>query len=74
MCIFNIRHISAGQTVVSEVLTEITKVDPAFEKTEWLKFVEKQIIPNILEARIRNNMDVLKDWCYERVRRNALFI
>uniref|UniRef100_A0A914X647 Mitochondrial import inner membrane translocase subunit TIM44 n=1 Tax=Plectus sambesii TaxID=2011161 RepID=A0A914X647_9BILA len=51
----NNAYFNTGQTVVSEVLTEITKVDPGFEKTEWLRFVEKQIIPNVLEAKIRSN-------------------
>ncbi|KAI1718090.1 tim44-like domain-containing protein [Ditylenchus destructor] len=51
---------------VSEVLTEIAKVDPSFDKVEWLKFCEKEVVPNILEAMIRYDMDVLQDWCHER--------
>uniref|UniRef100_A0A7E4V176 Mitochondrial import inner membrane translocase subunit TIM44 n=1 Tax=Panagrellus redivivus TaxID=6233 RepID=A0A7E4V176_PANRE len=51
---------------VSEVLTEIAKIDPNFDKTEWLRFCEKEIIPNILEAFIRGDLEVLEDWCYER--------
>lgn len=52
---------------VAEVLTEINKIDPAFEKTEWLRFCERDIIPNILEAFIQEKLDVLEDWCLERV-------
>lgn len=55
----------AAQSEVSEVLTEIAKVDPSFDKHEWLRFCEKEVIPNILEAFIRADLDVLKDWCHE---------
>jgi import inner membrane translocase subunit TIM44 len=46
-------------------LTEIAKVDPTFDKHDWLRFCEKEIIPNILEAFIRADLGVLKDWCHE---------
>uniref|UniRef100_A0A915D2J3 Tim44-like domain-containing protein n=1 Tax=Ditylenchus dipsaci TaxID=166011 RepID=A0A915D2J3_9BILA len=46
---------------VSEVLTEIAKIDPSFNKIEWLKFCEKEVVPNILEAYLRFDLDVLKD-------------
>lgn len=59
--------ISGSNNEVSEVLTEIAKVDPSFDKVEWLKFCEKEVVPNILEAMIRYDMDVLQDWCHERV-------
>ncbi|CEF65844.1 Mitochondrial import inner membrane translocase subunit TIM44 [Strongyloides ratti] len=49
-----------------EVLREVCKMDPSFNVDEWLKFVEKQIIPNILEAYIRNDLKVLESWCHER--------
>ncbi|MEE6487172.1 hypothetical protein FKM82_014821 [Ascaphus truei] len=52
-------------TEMSEVLTEVLKVDPSFDKDKFLKQCEKDIIPNILEALIRGDLDVLKDWCYE---------
>ncbi|KJH42747.1 Tim44-like domain protein [Dictyocaulus viviparus] len=51
---------------VSEVLTEIAKVDPSFDKGEWLRFCEKKVIPNVLEAFIRGDLEVLNDWCLER--------
>jgi hypothetical protein len=50
-----------------EVLTEIAKVYPEFEKHEWLRFCEKEMIPNILKAVVQMNLEVLQDWCYERV-------
>jgi import inner membrane translocase subunit TIM44 len=55
----------ASRSEVSEVLTEIAKVDPSFEKHEWLRFCEKEVIPNILEAFIRGDVNILKDWCHE---------
>ncbi|XP_028988294.1 mitochondrial import inner membrane translocase subunit TIM44-like [Betta splendens] len=54
-----------SKTEMSEVLTEILKADPTFDKDSFLKQCEKDIIPNILEAMIRGELDVLKDWCYE---------
>ncbi|KIH56716.1 Tim44-like domain protein [Ancylostoma duodenale] len=55
-----------SQNEVSEVLTEIAKIDPSFDKAEWLRFCEKEVIPNVLEAFIRGDLEVLQDWCHER--------
>ncbi|XP_028297774.1 mitochondrial import inner membrane translocase subunit TIM44-like [Gouania willdenowi] len=63
-----VTHVLGGffsKTEMSEVLTEIVKKDPHFDKHLFLKKCEKDIIPNILEAIIRGELDVLKDWCYE---------
>ncbi|XP_019368731.1 PREDICTED: mitochondrial import inner membrane translocase subunit TIM44 [Gavialis gangeticus] len=54
-----------SKTEMSEVLTEILKVDPAFDKDGFLKQCENDIIPNVLEAMISGDLDILKDWCYE---------
>lgn len=54
-----------SKTEMSEVLTEILKVDPTFDKDTFLKQCERDIIPNILEAMIRGELEILKDWCYE---------
>ncbi|XP_030640089.1 mitochondrial import inner membrane translocase subunit TIM44 [Chanos chanos] len=54
-----------SKTEMSEVLTEILKVDPNFDKDSFLKQCERDIIPNILESMIRGELEVLKDWCYE---------
>ncbi|XP_008329246.1 mitochondrial import inner membrane translocase subunit TIM44 [Cynoglossus semilaevis] len=54
-----------SKTEMSEVLTEILKVDPSFDKDSFLKLCEKDIIPNVLEAMVRGELEVLKDWCYE---------
>jgi len=56
----------SSRNEVAEVLSEIAKIDPKFEKHEWLKTCEIKIVPNILEAFIRGDLAVLEDWCYER--------
>lgn len=35
---------------MSEVLTEILRVDPAFDKERFLQQCENDIIPNVLEV------------------------
>ncbi|XP_014253970.1 mitochondrial import inner membrane translocase subunit TIM44 [Cimex lectularius] len=53
------------KTELSETLTEICKLDPNFDKVQFLRDCEKDIIPNILEAMIQGNLEILKDWCHE---------
>ncbi|XP_065201735.1 mitochondrial import inner membrane translocase subunit TIM44 [Planococcus citri] len=53
------------KTELSEVLTEICKLDPNFDKEEFLKLCERDIIPNVLEAIVRGDLEILKDWCHE---------
>jgi hypothetical protein len=50
------------RTELSEVLTEIVKMDPNFCKEQFLKDCERDIIPNVLEAMIRGDLEILKDW------------
>lgn len=53
------------KTELSETLTEICKVEPNFNEKTFLRNCETDIIPNILEAMIRGNLEVLRDWCFE---------
>ncbi|XP_072383131.1 mitochondrial import inner membrane translocase subunit TIM44 [Diabrotica undecimpunctata] len=53
------------KTELSETLTEICKIDPDFDTKRFLKQCETDIIPNILEAMTRGELEVLKDWCHE---------
>lgn len=46
---------------MSEVLTEILKVDPSFDKDSFLKLCERDIIPNILEVSSAVSPDVIFD-------------
>jgi mitochondrial import inner membrane translocase subunit TIM44 len=52
-----------SQTEMSNVVTEITKMDPTFETDKFLKFIQFEVIPNILESISRQDLDILKDWC-----------
>ena len=49
-------------TELSETLTEIVKMDPSFEKEQFMKDCERDIIPNILEAINRADLEILEDW------------
>ena len=49
-----------GQTDLSETLTAIVKIDPAFDKDKFLLEMEYDIIPNILEAMVRPEEKVNK--------------
>lgn len=42
-----------SKTEMSEVLTEILRVDPAFDKERFLQQCENDIIPNVLEVGCR---------------------
>ncbi|CAL7941702.1 unnamed protein product [Xylocopa violacea] len=53
------------KTDLSQTLTEICKLDPSFDRIEFIKYCETDIIPNILEAMVRGNLEILKDWCHE---------
>jgi hypothetical protein len=55
------------KTEMSEVLTEITKMDPNLDTNEFLKFVQTDIIPNVLESFSRRELEILKDWFTETV-------
>ncbi|XP_021928898.1 mitochondrial import inner membrane translocase subunit TIM44 isoform X3 [Zootermopsis nevadensis] len=53
------------KTELSETLTEICKLDPSFDKIKFLRDCEQDIIPNILEAIVQGDLEILRDWCYE---------
>jgi len=52
-------------TELSATLTEIVKIDPTFERESFLKECESDIIPNVLEAITKGDLEILEDWCYE---------
>jgi import inner membrane translocase subunit TIM44 len=52
-------------TEMSEVLTEIVKVEPSFEINAFLRRVQFDIIPNIMESVNQGELEILKDWCTE---------
>ncbi|XP_011185916.1 mitochondrial import inner membrane translocase subunit TIM44 [Zeugodacus cucurbitae] len=54
-----------SKTELSETLTELCKIDPNFDQKQFLRDCETDIIPNILEAMVKGNLEILKDWCFE---------
>lgn len=56
-----------SKTEMSEVLTEIVKADPTFDKDSFLKQCEKDIIPNILEVILLFLLSILANWLLQYV-------
>lgn len=54
-----------SKTELSEVLTEISKIDPSFDKEVFLRQCHDEFIPNLLEAMMHGDLDILRDWCYD---------
>lgn len=54
-----------SKTELSETFTEICKIDPNFNEKQFLRDCETDIIPNVLEAMVRGDLAILKDWCFE---------
>ena len=52
---------------MAEVMAEIYKVDRNFRMEEFLRECQLEVVPHILEAYLRGDLDVLKDWCHEAV-------
>ena len=59
-----------SNTEMSKVLTEIVKMDPKFDKELFIRDCRDDIIPNVLEAISRGDLEILEDWCHEAVSRN----
>ncbi|XP_050439122.1 mitochondrial import inner membrane translocase subunit TIM44-like [Adelges cooleyi] len=49
-----------------DVITALGRVDPDFEIPRFIKFCEKDVVPNVLEAMVRPDLEVLKDWCTQQ--------
>jgi len=54
-----------SQSEQAATFAEITKIDPHFNKDKFIKECEFEIIPTVLEAYLRGDVDVLQDWCHE---------
>merc|ERR1711988_766064 len=54
-----------SKTEMSEVLTEIMKMDPNFTQEGFMLDCQNDIIPNVLEGIVRGDLDILQDWCHE---------
>ena len=55
------------QSDMAEALAEIHKIDPNFNREEFIKQCQFEIIPSVLEAFLRGDNAVLQDWCHEPV-------
>ena len=55
------------------MLTEICKMDPNFDKELFIRDCRDDIIPNVLEAILRGDLEILEDWCHEAVSMNIEF-
>ena len=58
---------SIKQSDMATTLAEINKIDPNFDKEAFVKECQFEIIPTVLEAYLRGNLPILKDWCHEAV-------
>ncbi|CAF0969032.1 unnamed protein product [Rotaria sordida] len=56
-----------SQSETSEALTEICRIDPTFDVEKFIRIVQYDIIPNILESLARGELEILRDWCTEAV-------
>ncbi|GBP33926.1 Mitochondrial import inner membrane translocase subunit TIM44 [Eumeta japonica] len=54
-------------TDLSKTLTEICKMEPGFTQQRFVQRCTDDIIPNVLEAMVRGDLEVLRDWCHEGV-------
>jgi len=50
------------RTELSDTLTEIMTLDPTFDKEKFLIICERDIIPNILEAMCRGELEVMYEF------------
>ncbi|RDD46341.1 Mitochondrial import inner membrane translocase subunit TIM44 [Trichoplax sp. H2] len=50
---------------MSQTLAEISKIDPNFSKEKFLLHFQHRIMPSVLEAFLRGDLPILKDWCHE---------
>lgn len=62
----DIFHDVFSQSEMAKTLAEITKIDPSFNKENFLNECEYEIIPTVLQAYIDGNIELLQDWCHER--------
>jgi len=54
-----------SQSEQAKTIAEISKIDPLFNKDQFIKECEFEIIPTVLEAYLRGDIECLHDWCHE---------
>ena len=48
-------------------ILQIQKIDPNFDLTVFAATLRLNIVPNVLEAYLRSDVEILENWCQERV-------
>ncbi|OAF66592.1 Mitochondrial import inner membrane translocase subunit TIM44 [Intoshia linei] len=56
-----------ARTETSTVVNEIFQRDSNFTKEKFISQCRNIIIPNVLEALLHGNLEVLNDWCHEGI-------
>ncbi|KAG5452684.1 Mitochondrial import inner membrane translocase subunit TIM44 [Clonorchis sinensis] len=54
-----------SENELQTVLDEIAKTDANFDVESFIRYCRFLVIPNVLEAIVRADLPILKDWCYE---------
>jgi import inner membrane translocase subunit TIM44 len=54
-----------NQSDMAQALAEIKKMDRNFDKEQFIEHCRFEIIPTVLEAYVRGDLELLKDWCHE---------
>lgn len=54
-----------SQSEQAATIAEIAKIDPSFNKDDFVKECEFEIIPTVLEAFLQSDLECLQDWCHE---------
>jgi len=57
------RRMSTNQ--YNEAITAIRKIDGNFDMENFVTFLEKEMIPILLEAKAINDTEILEDWCHD---------
>lgn len=52
---------------MQKVIEEILKIDSSFTIESFAHFCQFEVIPNVLEALVRGDTVILRDWCHEGV-------
>jgi len=49
----------------NETIKAVRKIDKTFDQEHFVKFLEKEMIPIVLEAKAINDTEVIEDWCFD---------
>jgi len=58
-----IRKMTTNQ--YNETIKAVRRIDRTFDQENFVSFLEKEMIPIVLEAKALNNVEVVEDWCHD---------